>query len=1621
MAHTDIDELLNSMRAENELNNEKFAKALVEINSKLEGITADGETAELVRDNILNLKVELENRHRYVMEKFDNVKNSFEVLNEKHDLITKNSDLKIMFNILNENIDHFAQEISEQKNKLEYLEANLADFRNDNSKKDEIIEKVSIVKEGIDEVNRGLQASIMEVNSSLRNITKTLMTMDVTDQNDIIKRELENIYIASKGIFSALEIIDQKNDDLAKNLLTKDDLSDVSSKIGGSITEISEKISALNFDEKIIAEIEANRNELKAFNESISNGLSGYLASVRTVLRECVDDITKAQASALENNEADADLKLEAFKKLSSEILSVEESLLSANQNSMSLINTRLTDLEDVVENFRSFIDSNHIALETELVSKICGLEMVIQQCPTVILEKFDKWQEVIDKSIESVGDVASKNNLKLGEALASIAGLKSELISLSEGISTAGFANNGLISSLEDKITNDIGGFRENIEGLENKLSSLKTSVENSVVENKENLADILDETVEKIGLILAGLKDDNSLVELENIKSQVSAVSTKIEELNAEFMSITSLNVEKILTEIQTIASEQGQAIQKIADVLDHNFQYISKNIENSAFDNRQNFESIDAKFEATASANAKEITSKISALESKVDLLGVDISTDLDTTADTVKEFIEEYRGNSLKSSDEILTLTDSIKNLELELVTNSSKFNTALEDQLISLNGYVLTLKDLYEKNSDKKELAEFAQKMLAVETALHTLGESFTDDLSNIQTKVAEYSKAVADISLETKSKLSLSLEEIGSIKTEFANALEKSTIEDAQLSEKINDIANIIFSKLENLADNVIELKESNNSDLASLVQENLINIEDHFTELQGLFKSSVEKLITDTEDFSTSITGRIDDLKQEIGLINTDLSDIIANKSDAIVESFAPLKESIDSFLNSEMEKLVDDIKSQIELSYLNFSADVNESLTENHDSYVHLEEAYSVLIERFAKVHEVIVDLNENQIGMMCETIKELDKTQSDNFEKTNSLLVSWKEDLSELEEKFELSFSGVISSLTKGFEEQKAKAEFNKNEITSAISNLLTKDEFDGAVFVQTDELRNIISTGNEKTEAALDDIKSVVNEFEETSEEALDDIKSIVENINEKSDNFAQIKHTEKIEDLMKSLDEKVSILAQSGDVDAVQAMLAELHEKVDIIAMTDEESKFLDLEDIINALHEKVDVIAMTDESQHIEDLVQSLHEKVDIIAMTDESQHIEDLVQSLHEKVDIMAMTDESQHIEDLVHALHQKVDVIAATDDAELYNEIQNIKDLIDEQRKQIEAFGSEDSDLDKRLQSLSQEISNIDFEKSASDIKESVVSAVLGVTDQITFAQETEEIKGFVEERTEEINRNLLDVKKQLCSIASGSDVWDYSYTMQDIESDIAKLRLILNDISASSSKEDLNEISKNMHKLAASVNTLHSTLTEEQLHELRENVVKINEDVVSLSSRTNKLLLNSDESHKALTDGIGELNRVLSMFGSTAPGEVLQEKLDSINAAIANSADTDNVMREVMLYLGEWIDDASEKIDTIVADTANLSSINSELCYLKTMMGNSDIIESIRQKFEVQQKRIDTLESKLDRVMELLENQNLEKKMDMVDDRLRVLDSRIGKLTDGIEKLASYVDEE
>lgn len=150
---------------------------------------------------------------------------------------------------------------------------------------------------------------------------------------------------------------------------------------------------------------------------------------------------------------------------------------------------------------------------------------------------------------------------------------------------------------------------------------------------------------------------------------------------------------------------------------------------------------------------------------------------------------------------------------------------------------------------------------------------------------------------------------------------------------------------------------------------------------------------------------------------------------------------------------------------------------------------------------------------------------------------------------------------------------------------------------------------------------------------------------------------------------------------------------------------------------------------------------------------------------------------------------------------------------------------------------------------IDNVDLEKNSEDIKESIMTAILSLTDQISFVEETEEIKDFVEEKTDEINQHLLEVRNQLKQIASSGDD-DYSYTLQDVETDIAKLRIALSEVSPTG--ENFGSLSQNINRIVKSVEGLENTLTQDQVFDLKNDIEKLNDDILSLSSRTNKLVL-------------------------------------------------------------------------------------------------------------------------------------------------------------------------
>lgn len=1731
MAQIEIDEILNTIKSENALNNEILAKATEEINSKLEDILDDGVTTEHIKSSLQELEVTLESRYRNNLENLGIIKNALESLSENQELLVKNSDLKIMFNILNENIDNFAHEIDEQKKLIDEVEIKLDEFRNDNSKKDEIIEKVAIVKDGIDEVNRGLQASIMDVNSSLRGINKTLMTMDVTDQNDIIKRELENIYISTTAILSSLEIADQKNDDLAKNILVKDDLINLAGKIDNSFALVSEKIEANDKSEEILSEIHKNREELINFNENVSKGLSDYLNSVRDVLANCIDEIRQAQLDSAFESDSVARQKFENLEKLSDDIKKIDTSISNQSESYISLINGKIRELGESIDDFKSYIDKSNTGIGDKLDSKIGALDDFVVNFKDVFENKFGLLQEKVDNSIQFIESFASDSTIKLGNSVSEIVDIKGEISRILENMTAFNSHQEANVNRIDTKLNGDLVDLKNDLNNFCGSFEVLKYTIEQSNLDNREILTEIVEKASDNTKAILENLKNNTDNGE-KNISAQIEALKSQVTELTNIFTSVSAKNIENILSNLEThltkinsmdesikgaiesklgivkelvtetgndtkneilnigerLSKEVSEKVQNILSTANQNFESIISNINvlnekklesegniQSAVENamqtmqgeitqsiaeskncindletklvskseqnvsniiagietvsdrinnfgteistelinnaqtikevlqeadanrQQKLDEINERFITIAEQNSGNILSGLESTSSKIDMLGVDLATEIDNNFDMVRDFIESSKKDKNQSIVEFETLSDNIKNLESEFSSNVQLLKSALEEQLNGIKDYLDSIKNQSDNEVNRDDYEKLAEKMLAVETALHDAGDNYSDDLMMLQNKISDYIKSIETISSDTTEKLKLSLDEISDMKSEVLSIIQSISNIKTDENEQVKNLSDTLIPKFNEILVNIADIKESVDGQIGTSIQKSVAVIDEKFANLQELLNESNLRSFDGINDLSDNISNKIDTLRQEVGLINTDVSEIINSKTDSIVNEFTPLKESIDTFLNNDFDKIIDSIKSQIELSYLSFSADVNDNMTENHDNYVHLEESYKTLIERFTKVEEIVEDLTKNQLGIVTSTISEVEKNFANNLEKTNAILDSWKDDVKLIEDKITQSAenvqNNVISQITAFI---KTASSANKKEIKEFIANLIESN-----------------------------------NSSAEISSELLN-LKDNLTSLHNKVDVLAMSDTTETIEYLINSIQEKIDILVTDDKDEKIKEMVQALHDKVDVMVLSDNDSKLDYMREILEFLEQKIEGFPISDISK-IQETIQILHDKVDLIFTDDNNEKITDLIETLHEKIDVLVTDDNNEKIENMVQALHDKVDVIAQTDESEIITEIQDIKDLIYEQRKQIETFSDTERsvNIDKCLKELLSDISNIedklvglDLEKNASDIKDSVMNAVLSVADQITFVEETEEIKGFVEERTDEINKNLLDVKKQLNNITNGSDEWDYSYTMQDIESDIAKLRIILNDISASTSKDGINEISQNMHKIASSINSLHSSLTEEQILELKNTIEKINDDVLSLSSRTNKLLLTSDESYKALTDGLDEFSRITTQLQSRIDSldnneynEVIERKLDNINNAIASSANSNNVIRQVMMYLGEWIDQASEKLDTIAEDTSNVSIINSEICLLKSMVDNTAIVESLEKKFEEQQKKIDMLENKLNEFLNVIESQNnlnLEKKLDKLNDK-------ISKLSQGIEKLASYVDEE
>ena len=1457
---TEIAETLNKMQEEYKANVENFELVLSNITTKLEAMEEDNEAVELVRFYIAELKKVVEDKFSATMIKYDTFETSLDGIISTQSQLAKTSELKDLFSVLNAHNEALMGEISGQKSLIEGLSDKVAKVDDKSIDKEELTSLINDVSFDLSVLGENIQKSFTQIEENLKNLD---VTEQLTGMNETVG-ELKSIVSALPDYSQEFENLEKR----LKNIVTETEFAGFRGDLADFVQKIIDNSAVLNTElatnaEKIIDAL--NNLNYSDLQEDLA-GMKECLKSLREVsykasfdelssaIAQISSDVTSLRASV----GADVQENYGAIKSELDELVSnlqvlkddLDASIEGLKENSNDNYDALKNYVEEITSNLGLLVDSLSI-LKTDVVvnkEKLNEITDILNNSKPI------DYTEKLEQITSNLTDLADRSDILSGSLEEKFENIKELVLSL-DNSSTVKHQFENFERAFQQIVTAD------DFLHLKSELAEfIQKIVDNSTVlyENSNALKDQLSENVEKINEILANLSTD--VEHLKNLSDNKSAEI--VDNVNA----CVNLAVEKLNSTSELNFGDLKKSVEKvIAEIVDAKADLAQKN-DADAYNISSGFDNINVSLGNLLSEinSLHETEESMSAVDEKISRLNDVLSALTSDLALKQEEIVNCINDASATRQADTKTILENVD----ELKSNISDSVDALKSNLNELEA---TISSVQESGNEK-----LTQKLVDLEASLAQSTSEYEQKMELLQSKITEFAHIVENSNSDTEGKIASSLEEISSIKSELLSLNDALKSSQVANDEKFGNTISVIETNLDNVITNIADMSENIKDGVNSTFKENVSAIEEKFDGLFEVLNEVKSQHTLSNVDLIQDIEDKVTALKDELGLVNSDIAGALECKAEEIIRNLDPIKTGFEEFVGFDYEKILGDLKSQIEMSFMNFSVDINTEFASNSQAITKLEQAYKETFNKLSAVEECVNEKIQNNIELLKITLETAVKDIKSNFG-----------------DKFEDNFDEL-------------------------------KDHFD-------------VALNNLNVEGSIRNLK--------------DDFGSKLEDFDSKIDVFG----------------DKISGF----------------------------DNKFEDFGGKISDIDTKI-------QNLNFDDCFEKLHDK-----FTDNFDNLS----STEAKVSGM------------IDALHQKVDAIASdSSDLDILDEIDNIKDIIFEQRKFFEVSSDEKANaIDKYLKDVLLKLDSVDLEKNSEDIKESILNVLVSLFDQISFVEETEEIKDFVEEKTDEINQHLVEVRNQLKQLTSPGDDFDYVYTLQDVESDIAKLRLAITNMSGS----DFSDITDEMKKIADAVDGLENSLTQEQTVDLKSDIEKLNEDIVSISSRTNKLILNSDESNKALQDGLNNFGNVIqkledriSYLDNTEINERIERKIDDVHSLVTEADSVNKVSRQVMMYLGEWIDSASENLSAITEKTAEIDGIKESIQELKEIVPEkTTILDDIERKFEQQEERIDRLEMGLDKILSMLEEKDdtiLERKVDKIEKMLSALGTNI-------EKLTSYVDEE
>lgn len=1573
----------------------------------------------------------------------------------------------VLDNIYSSIVDILSYVSSRQDISIDAIEAKLETINRAVS--DNTLNYVENVRDIVDVIRTQVENNIKSIQEDT-NRQIDIINTSISTSSENIRNEIQNSY---NKLLEVQENFDEIKETLSvnNNVLT-DNINGVLSTANTLRTDFDAKLGALKnaildkvaeFQQDFTCENADKISEIKFVSEnlhskSIQNAmdikaeLKGEIAQLIGTLRLNVEELTEQIAGT--------GLKVEGTNN---EIISyIRNDFGAMVDNSVDELGSKVTDfsanidariddivskfgnMEEAVDNLTNKTTSSLTSTLAKILDNFVSLKALIGTLNDKAADDLKKNVDILTNDFAKLRDKVDTVDANIDEDLTrQLALIETNFEMLNQSITNLFAHNDALLGErLNIGLTNISGSIKETV--VQN-LEQYKGQVEelfNNVSAKNEAQTNFISEKVLELNKIL-----QNTLVQQNaNSENSLKEIANNLKHILDENIELTSADYEALKNKLDTFARE----IEEKNNVLSENFKaqlddiakFVDSGLEIQAREVNTKFNEIIENVQVISSAEEalkSDVAEKVASISGDIITLKTDITNSMSSNSTLLAGKLEEILSDLSAKDDNLFASLSKLSTEAQNLIQAQQSASISKADEVLAeLRELIKNATSINQENIETQVNSSLRELSRLIREASTAQQENIVGQVNNILQNIDILSKDSSSAAQELENLIN----SVAAAQQENVNARINSIIQELQaLGKDAGDRAALLR---QSLAENVTGEMDELFNKIHSLFEEHSLNL---LTQLSNVSSKTLEDLNAKAIDFKASfetLNERLD--KDEISRMNIfqsqlkELSNtfnvLIGEAKDVTKSEVSAISETLINNSKEAMEEVELSIEDKVN-SILAASADIAAGELQSMEMFTNkILEQIDINKQTAVACRDFVNNFVKSELNIIADNIeKEADVIVKDLLEQMNMMREFQKDELSKLTIHIESSVEDYIYNHINDLK--------SYIDVKTDSSGLNSKIDSIGTDLRRSAE--DMLAASNKLLQASVfDDAMSDMKKANEIL------VSTMAENLNSQLQNFITSNISQNISDKFNLFDKKFT--------DTV----VDKYEEIKLIS-SKYNTSFVEIEAAVQDLLSKF-VVSKDEINKTITTVLEGINGSLDELSLSFADLKTQILNKAFDEAFQT-SVNNQIQGLEDLIREQFGYLEDITDLCGVNL-PELTEMNAVI--KYSVLQAIEGVNSKLEAQDASVQNELNNL---------KTDIITQFLNIFNQISFVAEQEEILDFIQEKHSELitvlshivttiddvstvkdNLAVVDnkvdtlkedidlINEKITSIISSDGDIDYVYSLQDLESDIANLRLSLNEIKQDNKSKELEELISSTNDIYELVDSIKKEIPNFNTEEFKKDFDALNEDIVSISTRTNKLILASDESYKTLQENLQDFKLVINdldertrNFAQDAGLDKIDNKLGAINTMIQNGAKTNQVFNQVFEYLAEWVDNAGAQITSISDKVETLDDIGQIKVMLEDLKAeaedNSDsaeLIEALSNVFDKQAKKIASLEAKLDRVIVETTINNKNNKIDMspleetlnrflvaIDDKMSSQQDKINSLEAKLEDMAAMLN--